>query len=220
MPKINQQNIQIFHIPKENDSNEVVQFIQKNYQILQSYLLVFDALDSTIKECLEKYELDYILPKKMKLRNASNPSFINEAESSKIESSKAESAKNNLDSAQSVKSKQDSTNLDSKQKAKDSTTKIFKELIRTGADINEDRDIVIFNRVNSAAHIKSTKNICIYGECEGSVKCDGEYMILPKNIKGKILFNGFTIMPNMLKYKLNLIIRNGGILEIKDILAI
>lgn len=200
MPKINQQNIQVFHIPKDNDSKEIVHFIQKNYQILQSYLLVFDELDFVIKECLEKYELDYIIPRKMKLKNSATPTFAKEAESS-----------SNVESAPTKP----------QQKNKDSTTtKVFRDLIRTGADINEDSDVVIFNRVNSAAHIKSTKNICIYGECEGSVKCDGEYMILPKNIKGKILFNGFTIMPNMLKYRLNLIIRNGGILEIRDILAI
>lgn len=200
MPKINQQNIQVFHIPKDNDTNEIISFIEKNYKILQSYLLVLDDLDSTLKECLNKYELDYILPKKMKLGTAHLENIVNV----------------NL-AADSTKNSQNIL-----EKNKDSTfdTKIFKDLIRTGADIDEQRDIVVFNRVNSAANIKSSKNICIFGECAGNIKCNGEYMILPKNTKGKILFNGFTIMPNMLKYRLNLIIRNGGILEIKDILAI
>lgn len=200
MPKINQQNIQVFHIPKDNDTNEIISFIEKNYKILQSYLLVLDDLDSTLKECLNKYELDYILPKKMKLGTAHLENIVNV----------------NL-AADSTKNSQNIL-----EKNKDSTfdTKIFKDLIRTGADIDEQRDIVVFNRVNSAANIKSSKNICIFGECAGNIKCNGEYMILPKNTKGKILFNGFTIMPNMLKYKLNLILRNGGILEIKDILKI
>lgn len=200
MPKINQQNIQVFHIPKDNDTNEIISFIEKNYKILQSYLLVLDDLDSTLKECLNKYELDYILPKKMKLGTAYLENIVNV-------NLAADSTKN----SQNILEKNKDSTLD---------TKIFKDLIRTGADIDEQRDIVVFNRVNSAANIKSSKNICIFGECAGNIKCNGEYMILPKNTKGKILFNGFTIMPNMLKYRLNLIIRNGGILEIKDILAI
>lgn len=207
MPKINQRNIQVFHISKDNSTNEVMSFIEKNYKILQSYLLVFDTLDSALEDCLKKYELDYIIPKKMKLGTVC-----------------AENINAALPTADFTKNAKNSQDI--LEKNKDSTkdyvfdTKVFRELVRTGADINEDSDIVVFNRVNSAANIKSSKNICIFGECAGNIKCNGEYMILPKNTKGKILFNGFTIMPNMLKYKLNLILRNGGILEIKDILKI
>lgn len=48
----------------------------------------------------------------------------------------------------------------------------------------------------------------------------GEYMVLSKIAKGKILFQGIAITPNMLKYKLNLITKDKIGPKITDILAL
>lgn len=98
---------------------------------------------------------------------------------------------------------------------------IFTDLIRSGVEISSDDSIVIFNRVNSGAKINTKQNIFIFGKCDGDVKCDGEYMILSQIANGKVLFNGMAITQNMLKYKLNLIAKEGKIgLKISDIFKV
>ncbi|RDU65581.1 septum site-determining protein MinC [Helicobacter sp. MIT 14-3879] len=198
MPKIDQKNIQVFHILKDNNIDELKSFISKNYKILQAYLLVFDELDYSLREILDEYSLDYIVPKNMRLNNTYSNIVFNEGN------------KNN----KKIDNKADN-------KTKEIKTKIYRELIRSGVDINSnDEDIVIFSRVNSASNIKSSKNICIYGRCDGNVECNGEYMILSNNTRGKILFNGFAITSNMLKYRLNLITKDNDMLNIIDILSL
>ena len=99
-------------------------------------------------------------------------------------------------------------------------SKLITKLVRSGERIVNNGDILVFNRVNSGAEIDSQNNICIFGECSGDVKCEGEFLILSKIIKGKVMFQGEIITPNMLKYKLNLIYKENNNLNIKDILSL
>ncbi|MGX3010520.1 hypothetical protein ACWIUD_03005 [Helicobacter sp. 23-1044] len=98
--------------------------------------------------------------------------------------------------------------------------RVFTELLRSGVEIKSEQNLAIFNRVNSGAKISTKKSAFIFGKCEGEVRCDGEYMILSQIANGKILFNGMAITQKMLKYKLNLIAKDGDIgLKISDALS-
>ena len=72
-------------------------------------------------------------------------------------------------------------------------TKIYDKIIRSGTEIETDENLIFFNRINDGAKIKSSGNIEIFDECEGIVICDGNYLIINKNIKGTIIFNGENI---------------------------
>ncbi|MDE6886163.1 MAG: hypothetical protein K2P17_03905 [Helicobacteraceae bacterium] len=229
--KIDQKNIRVFHFLKGEKSEKIKQFIEKNYPILQAYLLLFDELDLELEECLKKHNLDFIKIKNLKLnKDKENTNILDSTlnshthkETSKLDfSNKTESSKNITPDKKNSSNKDlaDSATFGNKINNKQSKTKVFKNLIRSGKNISHSDDIVIFNRVNSASSIKSDSNVCIYGDCDGDVECNGEYMILSKITKGKILFNGEIITPNTLQYKLNLITKENGKLKIQDILSL
>jgi len=74
-----------------------------------------------------------------------------------------------------------------------SKTVIYDKIIRSGEEIESEDNLVFLNRINAGAKIKSSGNIEIFDECEGRVVCDGDYIIIKKNIKGTIIFKGADI---------------------------
>lgn len=197
MPKINQQNIRIFHILGENNDDELLAFLKKNLPLFKGYLLVFDYLSDIVKDFLDSSDVDYIKNKHL--------NFIdNKEESKKI--------------LEQINTKQEDSAL--KENPLSIKSKFINKLVRSGESIIYSGDILVFNRVNSGALIEGKNNICIFGECNGDVKCDGEFLILSKITKGKVTFQGNIITANMLKYKLNLIYKDNNELNIKDILSV
>ena len=69
-------------------------------------------------------------------------------------------------------------------------TKIYDKIIRSGEEIESEENLIFLNRINAGAKIKCSGNVEIFDECEGKVICDGDYMIVRKNIKGTIIFKG------------------------------
>ena len=68
-------------------------------------------------------------------------------------------------------------------------TEIFDKIIRSGFEINSKNKLVFLNRINAGAKIYSSSEIELFGEVNGSVICDGEYMIVKKAQKGTIIFH-------------------------------
>ena len=217
MTEIKQRNMQVFIISKDVALDYARQFIAKNHSVLKLYLLLVEELTEPLKACLDEYGLDYLQPKNFNFNRGTKiikqENLIYEpkkiAESSQIPNSQnlgAQFAESRLDSAL------DSANVE---------IKYFKDLIRSGVEIDTNSNIMIFNRVNSGAKIRTNKSVFIFGKCDGDVRCEGEYMILSQIANGKILFNGMAITQSMLKYKLNLIAKDGDIgLKISDIFNI
>lgn len=206
MAKIEKKNISVLHVKYESDA-ELEKFINKNIDFLKNYLLLFDSISNSMKAKLKELKLKHIL-------NSNLTIFKNENE----ENIKKQAFESNLTKSKSM----ENTSIESKNKVKkqENTIKIINRLIRTGEEINNKGDIVILNKVNSASKISSDGNICIYGRCNGDIVCNGEYMILPKQASGKIIFRGDLITPSMLKYELNLVIKEKETLNIKNILSI
>ncbi|WP_457561321.1 septum formation inhibitor [Caminibacter sp.] len=74
-----------------------------------------------------------------------------------------------------------------------SKTKIFDKIIRSGEEIVSDDNLIFLNRINAGAKIECEGSVEIFDENEGVVICKGEYIIVKKNIKGTIIFNGENI---------------------------
>ena len=72
-------------------------------------------------------------------------------------------------------------------------TLIFDRIIRSGEEINSKNNLIFLNRINAGAKIKSSGNIEVYGECEGMIECEGDYLIVKRNKKGLIFFKGIEI---------------------------
>lgn len=201
MPNIDQKNIKVFHISNNNSDDELKQFVMKNLGMLQGYLLVFDDISQDLREFLESKDIDYIKHKHLRLNAKYTKSELN---------------------ATITKPKDFATttqNISDTNKIITPTTFIQK-VVRSGSYITSKGDIAIFNRVNSASKIIGDGNIFIFGKCEGDVECNGDFLVLTTITKGKILFQGEIITPNMLKYTINLIFREDGKLNIKNILEL
>lgn len=226
MPKIQQYNLQVFFISKDNDIDELERFITKNKEMLKLYLIIVEDLTPRLKELLEKCDIDYIKPKNQHFGKKSlidkNISDLKRDLAVIASDSSKDSAKKSANQANLTANQPNLTNPNATNRADLSQIKsqVFTELIRSGKEISGDSDIVVFNRVNSGANIKSSKNVFVFGKCDGNIDCRGEYMVLSKIAKGKILFQGIAITPNMLKYKLNLITKDKIGPKITDILAL
>lgn len=226
MPKIQQYNLQVFFISKDNDIDELERFITKNKEMLKLYLIIVEDLTPRLKELLEKCDIDYIKPKNQHFGKKSlidkNISDLKRDLAVIASDSSKDSAKKSANQANLMANQTNHTNPNATNPADLSQIKsqVFTELIRSGKEISGDSDIVVFNRVNSGANIKSSKNVFVFGKCDGNIDCRGEYMVLSKIAKGKILFQGIAITPNMLKYKLNLITKDKIGPKITDILAL
>ena len=236
MPKIQQYNLQVFFISKDNDIDELERFITKNKEMLKLYLIIVEDLTPRLKELLEKCGIDYIKPKNQHFGNfgkgkSLDKNTINLSDSKKGES-KSDLAHNsmrestlefgresNIDATKNATLLNQNVNQNVKS-ANPNNIKFFMDLIRSGTEISSDSDIIVFNRVNSGANIKSNKSVFVFGKCDGNIDCRGEYMVLSKIAKGKILFQGIAITQSMLKYKLNLITKDKIGPKITDILAL
>jgi len=80
-----------------------------------------------------------------------------------------------------------------KEVTKENKTLIFDKIIRSGEEINSKNNLIFLNRINAGAKIKSSGNIEVYGECEGMIECEGDYLIVKRNKKGLIFFKGVEI---------------------------
>jgi len=80
-----------------------------------------------------------------------------------------------------------------KEVTKENKTLIFDKIIRSGEEINSKNNLIFLNRINAGAKIKSSGNIEVYGECEGMIECEGDYLIVKRNKKGLIFFKGVEV---------------------------
>ena len=225
MPKIQQYNLQVFFIPKDNDIDELERFITKNKEMLKLYLIIVEDLTPRLKELLEKCGIDYIKPKNQHFGNfgkgkSLDKNTINLSDSKKGESKSDLARESTLEFGRESNSDATKNATLLNQSANPNNIKFFMDLIRSGTEISSDSDIIVFNRVNSGANIKSNKSVFVFGKCDGNIDCRGEYMVLSKIAKGKILFQGIAITQSMLKYKLNLITKDKIGPKITDILAL
>lgn len=224
MQVIQQRNLQVFFVPKDSNFDELERFIAKNKAMLKLYLLIIEDLTPQLKDLLEQCEIDYIKPKNQHFGKKSLiDKNINDLKRNLDLIAKDSNANQTNQSPNRVDLSVNQTNQSadlSQTNLSQIKTQVFTELIRSGKEISSESDIIVFNRVNSGANIKSTKNVFVFGKCDGNIDCKGDYMVLSKITKGKILFKGLAITPNMLKYKLNLITKDRIGLKIDDILSL
>jgi len=80
---------------------------------------------------------------------------------------------------------------------KQSGLRIVDQLVRSGQEIVEKRDLLVLKRVNSGASIRTEGNFIALSTIEGKVECNGEFMLLKPSRKATIVFNGADISDAM-----------------------
>lgn len=80
---------------------------------------------------------------------------------------------------------------------------VMDTMVRSGREISIEGDLLLLNRVNSGATINTTGNLIITQVVEGSVRCNGNFMMITVSPKANIVFNGVEVDNALLTDKLN-----------------
>ncbi|PAF53198.1 hypothetical protein BKH42_07310 [Helicobacter sp. 13S00482-2] len=104
----------------------------------------------------------------------------------------------------------------------DTRAKIYQKNIRSGEEIESSRDLILLGNVNNGAKISAEGNISIFGNCDGTIICSGEYIILRNVNSGHIVFQGEFFSLEMIEKVnsnnfLKIITKNGDNILIKEI---
>ena len=186
--KSKQYSVKIYEV-SITDEVAFMEFFNNNYTLFKDHLIVIKGdFSATIKDYLEKKKLAYlhnvILPKG---RNRKALEEELKAEHRDIAVS-AQMAQNEVERLSS--------------RLHNNLT-VLDEMIRSGREIDIQGDLLLLNRVNSGATIKTTGNLIITKVVEGSIRCLGNFMMLTASPKANIVFNGVEVDNNLLENRLN-----------------
>jgi septum site-determining protein MinC len=171
--KTRQRSIRVFEIITD-DYEKFVKFVTKREVTLKKHLLLIKTKNEHIKDYFNKSNFEYIIV---------DPDFKEETENiEKNENSNLEK------------------NLEKKEQNIVIKTKIYDRIIRGGEEIISNDKLIFLKRINPGAKIVSNESIEIFDEVEGTVICNGEYMIVKKNNKGTIIFNDDEIKVDKLSF--------------------
>jgi septum site-determining protein MinC len=138
--------------------------VESKYDLVKNYFFYLKEENKEIENFLKEKKLNYIVENRLFISNES----IRSKEVKVVEKEKIVEKKIKVN------------------------TKIYDRIIRSGVEIDTDENLVFLNRINAGAKIKSSGNIEIFSECAGLVICDGDYLIVKKNL-GTIIFRGENI---------------------------
>jgi len=186
--KSRQYSVKIYEV-SITDEVEFMEFFDNNYTLFKDHLIVIKGdLTTTIKAYFEKKKLAYLhnvtLPKS---RNRKALEEELKAEHREIAVS-AQMAQNEVERLSS--------------RLHNNLT-VLDEMIRSGREIDIQGDLLLLNRVNSGATIKTTGNLIITKVVEGSIRCLGNFMMLTASPKANIVFNGVEVDNSLLENRLN-----------------
>lgn len=195
---VKQKNLRVFHIIVEN-TNDFIEYFNKNSVILKEFFLLLEGeIGDTIINLLDEGGICYKVVTDCNLRLGN--------------------VKKELVPEIPKEPKQET--LFVQEKSEQKSVAIYDRPIRSGEEISEDVPVVVFGRINSGAKLFCSKSLSVYGEIDGLVQCDGEYLIvLSITPRGHVIFNGEIIDKELIKHDiLQKISQKNGKIEIKEIL--
>jgi len=171
------------------DELKFMEFFDSNYTLFKDHLILIQgSMSSKIKTYLKNKNLKYLndidLPK-----GRTRKALEEELKSEKV------------DAAVSKQIAQNELNRLSNQLQNNLT--VLDEMVRSGREINIHGDLLLLNRVNSGATIKTTGNLIITKVVEGAIRCHGNFMMLTASPKANIVFHDVEVDNSLLEDRLN-----------------
>ncbi len=172
-----------------DDEERFISFFNTNYALFKDHLIVINGyLSQNIKDYLNSKSFIFInnitLPK-----GRSRKALEEELEAQRRES--------DIDKIIAK------TELEKLSKRLQNNLVVLDDIIRSGRELNIDGDLLLLNRVNSGATIYASGNLIITQLVEGSVRCDGNFMILTTSSKANVIFHGEEIDNKFLEDRLS-----------------
>jgi len=172
--KTRQYSVKVLEIKLE-DEDKFKGFFDKNYQFFQNHLIVIEGRESsTIKRYLQEKNMRYVFNLSLE-RNSAH----------------ASANKSRYSAQESVP------------KAKRTNLQVIDKLVRSGQELNIKGDLLLLNRVNSGGSIVIDGTLIITQIIDGSIRCNGNFMMLQASPKANIVFHGVEVDNSFLQDKLN-----------------
>ncbi len=80
---------------------------------------------------------------------------------------------------------------------------VLDRLVRSGSELKIKGDLLLLNRVNSGATIIIDGNLIITQVVDGSIRCNGNFMMLKASTKANIVFHNVEVDNSFLQERLN-----------------
>jgi len=171
------------------DELEFIRFFDNNHTLFKDHLIVIQGECSLkIKKYLETKKLKYLhnatLPK-----GRTRKALEEELELERVEAAvSAEIAQNEL------------TKLT--QQLQNNLT-VLDEIIRSGRELDVEGDLLLLERVNSGATIRTQGNLIITKVVEGAIRCYGNFMMITASPKANVIFHDVEVDNSLLEDRLN-----------------
>jgi len=186
--KSNQYSVKIYET-RIDDEEKFMSFFDANHTLFKDHLIVIQGdLPKNIETYLKVKQLKYLhnfdLPKgrsRKALESELNAEKAERAISQQIAEAKVEELSTRLQNNLTV--------LD--------------EMIRSGRELNIEGDLLLLNRVNSGATINTLGNLIVTKIVEGSIRCNGNFMMIMASPKANIVFHGVEVENRLLENRLN-----------------
>ena len=186
--KSKQYSVKVYETKIDNEA-KFMAFFDANYTLFKDHLIVINGLLSkTIENYLILKELRYMnnvtLPK-----GRTRKALEEELRLEKIEREVSQQLAEEKVKKLSTQLQNNLTVLDS--------------MIRSGRELNIEGDLLLLNRVNSGATINTLGNLIVTKVVEGSIRCNGNFMMLTASPKANIVFHGVEVENSLLENRLN-----------------
>jgi septum site-determining protein MinC len=171
------------------DELQFMDFFDNNYMLFKDHLIVIEGeLSENIRQYLDNKNLKY-------LHNVTLPKGRTR------KALEVELNAQNVDAKFSAQMAQQELNKLENQLQNNLT--VLDEMVRSGRELDIKGDLLLLNRVNSGATIKTTGNVIITKVVEGAIRCSGNFMMLTASPKANIIFHGVEVDNALLENRLN-----------------
>ena len=187
--KTKQYSVQICEVSL-NDEDKFISFFDTNYNFFKNHLLLINGkmtkkVEAFLNEKRLKFILNITLPKKQTAKSL-------KTSDNELEKQKSFEIQQKLENQILELTKNQQNDL-----------KVLDTLVRSGQELKIDGDLLLLNRVNSGANIIVEGNLIITQIVDGSIRCNGNFMMLKASPKANILFHDVEVESSYLKDRLN-----------------
>jgi septum site-determining protein MinC len=199
-----------------DDEKKFMEFFNTHYPLFKDHLILIQGeISQDVENYLQEKNIKYLnnitLPKGRSRKaleeelnlNTSTQTNSEECKTLKeeIQELKVENTVNQQIAQTDMRKAQE--HIEKLSKKLNSNLTVMDTMIRSGREIDINGDLLLLNRVNSGATIKTTGSLIVTQVVEGSLRCDGNFMMITVSPKANIVFNGVEVDNKLLENKLN-----------------
>ena len=207
----NQYSVKVYEV-EIDDERKFMTFFNANHTLFKNHLILIQGKCSrNIQKYLDSKSLNYLVNIRLP-KPRTNSNSVRKSLEADLEAQKQKAIEMQQEAEEKLKAlKQKTKEIEFKSKEQlallsnrlENNLKVIDSMIRSGQELNIEGDLLLLNRLNSGATINTSGNLIITQVVEGSIRCNGTFMMLTASPKANIVFQGVRVDNSLLEDKLN-----------------